>query len=55
MLNIIADALMTATRTETHGNNLMNRDENASHLFREERRRREDKRRLDIALNRKTW
>lgn len=52
MLNIIADAMMTATRTEASNGGFMNRDENALHLFREANRRREEKRQLNQALAR---
>lgn len=52
MLSIIADAMMTATRTNASNDGYMNRDENALHLFHEANRRREEKRQLDQALAR---
>jgi hypothetical protein len=52
MLNIIANSMMTATRTDARDYGFMNRDENALHLFREANRRREEKRQLDQALAR---
>jgi hypothetical protein len=44
--------MMTATRTDARNSGFMNRDENAMYLFREENRRREEKRQLDQALAR---
>ena len=52
MLNIIADAMMTATRTNTHNRAFDHREENTRYLYLEDRRRREAKRQLNIALAR---
>jgi|GEM_PF-6060412 len=52
MLNIIADVMMTATRTNMHKTTHDRAEENRRYLYLEDRRRREAKRQLNISLAR---
>ena len=52
MLNIISDAMMIATRTDSPKRAFGEREENRRYLYLEDRRRREDKRQLNLSLGR---
>ncbi|WP_193221999.1 hypothetical protein [Amylibacter sp. SFDW26] len=52
MLSIISDAMMIATRTSSPKRPFEDREENRRYLYLEDRRRREEKRQLNLALGR---